>query len=84
MTINTKNVSTNGEWMKVEDLLGISLVDDTKYSVQIVGLSKISYSTSSTISGYFLRDDPKPFTYTKKSGQDFYINADNVLLTVAE
>lgn len=84
MAINTKTITTNGDWAKVEDLLGISLTDNTKYSVQVVGSCKLSYSSSSTITGYFLRDDPKPFTYEKKSGEDFYINANNVLLTVAE
>lgn len=84
MAIVTKKVSTNGNWVDVADLLGITLTNDTKYSVQVVGSSKLSYSSSSTITGYFLRDDPKPFTYEKKSGEDFYINANNVLLTVAE
>lgn len=84
MAIVTKKVSTDGLWIKVSDLLGITMTDNTKYSVQIVGLAKISYSTSTTVTGYFIWDSVQPFTYEKLSGEDFYINANDVLLTVAE
>lgn len=84
MTITTKRIQTGGLWAKVTDLLGISMTDDKSYSVQIIGTAKASYSSSATITGYFLLDNPKPFTYDKKSGEDFYINADNVLLSVGD
>lgn len=84
MAITTKKVQTNGLWAKVTDLLGISMTDNKSYSVQIIGTAKASYSSSANVTGYFLLNDPKPFTYDKISGEDFYINADNVLLSIGD
>lgn len=84
MTITTKRIQTGGLWAKVTDLLGISMTDNTTYSVQIIGTAKVSYSNNSNITGYFLLSSPQLFTYKKVNGEDFYINADNATLTIGE
>lgn len=84
MTIITKRVQTGGLWAKVTDLLGINMTDNISYSVQVIGIAKVSYSNNSNITGYFLLNSPQPFTYNKVSGEDFYINADDVILTIGE
>ncbi|MBR3490194.1 MAG: hypothetical protein IKH36_01765 [Bacilli bacterium] len=84
MTITTKRVQTGGLWAKVTDLLGISMTDNTSYSVQVIGTAKVSYSNDSNITGYFLLNSPQPFTYNKVSGEDFYINAYDATLTIGE
>lgn len=84
MGIVTKKINTNGNWVNVGEELGITLTDDTLYSVQIIGNCKISYSSSADVSGYFLYNDLKPFTYEKLSGEDFYINGDNLLVSMSE
>lgn len=84
MGIITKNVNTNGQWLNVGEILGITLSDNTLYSVQILGLAKISYSSSEDVTGYFVRNDPKVFTYEKLSGEDFYINGNNLTVSMSE
>lgn len=84
MSIKTKRIKTNGQWVNVADELGITLTDNTLYSVQIVGYAKISYSSTANVTGYFIRDDSKVFTYEKLSGEDFYINGNNLLVSMSE
>lgn len=83
MAIVTKRLQTGGSWVDVAESLGITLTDDTLYSIQIIGSAKISYNSDPT-TGYFVRNNPKPFTYEKKSGEVLNINTDDALVTVAE
>lgn len=73
MTIKTKQVNTEGEWVKVDDEFGITLVDDGLYSIQIVGAAKLSYSATKPVADCFTITFPQPFTYEKKSGEDLWI-----------
>jgi hypothetical protein len=84
MGIVTKNISTNDKWVNVAEELGITLTDNTLYSVQVVGSAKISYSSTPNVIGYFVRNDPKVFTYEKLSGENFYINGNNLLVSMSE
>lgn len=84
MGIVTKNISTNDKWVNVGEELGITLTDNTLYSVQVVGSAKISYSSTANVTGYFVRNDPKVFTYEKLSGENFYINGNNLLVSMSE
>lgn len=84
MGIVTKKIDTNGKWVNVGEELGITMTDNTLHSVQIHGIAKISYSSSADITGYFVQNDPKVFTYEKLSGEDFYINGNNLLVSMSE
>ena len=79
MTIKTKNIHTNGTWKKVEDVFGITLVDDAIYSIQVLGIAKMSYGSGMPTSDCFTINFPQPFTYEKKSGEDLYIFTDDTV-----
>lgn len=86
MAIKTLNIDTKGEWEKVESLTGESLVDDAKYSIQILGVAKLNYGSTVPTTDCFTINFPQPFTYEKKSGEDLYIKTEysnGVIFTIA-
>lgn len=81
--ILTKRVQTANNWIDLAEFFGITLVNDTLYSIQIIGSAKISYNSDPTV-GYFTRNDPKPFTFEYKTGDSLFINTNDALVTIAE
>ena len=82
----TKTIRTDGKWKKAEDLFGITLTDDKLYSIQIIGVAKMTYGDEAPTVDCFTISFPQPFTYEKKSGDDLYILTDNIgaTITIAE
>lgn len=78
MSIKTEVVDTKGEWMKVEDVFNITLVDNSLYSIQILGVAKLSYNSTVPEKDFFTINFPQPFTYEKKSGEDLYVKTEYV------
>lgn len=76
MTIKTKQISTKGEWKKIADVFGITFTDDNWYTIQIVGVAKVSYGATIPTTDCFTVDFPQPFSYKKESGEDPYIFTD--------
>lgn len=83
MSIKTKRIKTNGQWVKVSEIIDITMTDDALYSIQCLGDAKISYSNSIPTTDYFTINFTNPFTYEKKSGEDLYINTNDCLFTIA-
>lgn len=83
MAVYTFKVTTNGEYRKVEDLCDISFVDDTLYSIQILGSAKLTYSstTPGEDDGYLI-NFTRPFSYKKKTGEDLYIKTGVNIVTM--
>lgn len=79
MTIKTKQVNTNGAWVKVDDEFGITLIDDSVYAIQVLGSAKLSYGATTPAADCFTISFPQPFTYEKKSGEDLYIFTDDTV-----
>lgn len=79
MTITTKQVNTKGEWVKVDTEFGVTLSNDSLYSIQVLGSAKLSYSATKPVSDCFTISFPQPFTYEKKSGEDLWILTDDNL-----
>lgn len=84
--IKTKFVNTNGEWEKADDIFDITLADDGKYSIQILGVAYVSYGAATPAKNCFTINFSQPFTYEKKTGQDLYIKTDvcGATITIAE
>lgn len=84
--IKTKHVNTKGIWKKVTDEFGISLVDDSWYSIQVLGNAKLSYGAITPTTDCFTIGFPQPFSYEQKSGQYLYIYTDDnvgAIVTIA-
>lgn len=79
MTIKTKQVNTKGEWVKASEEFGITFVDDSIYSIQVLGSAKLNYGSTKPVADCFTISFPQPFTYEKKSGEDLYILTDDNL-----
>lgn len=84
--VKTEYVNTKGEWEKAEDIFNITLTDDSKYSIQVLGLAYFSYGAATPDKNCFTVNFPQPFTYDKKSDEDLYIKTDvcGATITIAE
>ena len=68
---------TNKDYEKFTTISGVTLTDDTKYSIQILGGARLCDSATKpgNDEGFLRKDQPEPFGFIKKSGTDLYVRA---------
>lgn len=68
---------TNSKYEKFSTISEVTLTDDTKYSIQILGGAMLCASATKPgdDEGFLIKDDRRPFGYTKESGVDLYVRA---------
>lgn len=68
---------TNSKYEEFSTISEVTLTDDTKYSIQILGGARLCESATQPEDdeGFLIKDDRRPFGFTKKSGVDLYVRA---------
>lgn len=79
-------INTNGQYLKVADLTGITFEDGKQYTFQIQNSATIISSATQPTAGGFYISNSAVNLFTKTAGEDWYImtSAFGATLNIAE